>query len=81
MEKYFILLYKKLLIYIWWKFIIKENEFHYSLDRFFTKDPNELILKREIAHLLDYYKDFKKIPEKYILNFKFEYLILKKDKL
>ena len=40
-------------IWLWWKIILRSNEFHPRLSFFRERNMKVLGLKREIAHLLD----------------------------
>ena len=42
-----------IIIWYWWKYKIKENEFHSSLDIFTIKDHISLARIRDLVHLLD----------------------------
>lgn len=57
---------KRLRIWYWWTYTIKQNEFHVSLDVFSYPDQNQLIARREIAHMLDFGTSIWALPKSYV---------------
>jgi len=47
------MLFKRLGIWFWWNFIIHKNEFHWSLQIDIKNKNDDVLVKRQVAHLLD----------------------------
>ena len=60
---------KRLRIWYWWNFVIEKNEFHPSLDIFSYPNQDQLIARREIAHMLDFGTSIWALPKSYVEMF------------
>ena len=62
--------YKLFLIYIWWNFIIKKDEFHPSLNNLDRDNIDIIYNQRGIAHLLDEGLKISMLPKSMVRKFK-----------